>query len=299
MLARGEVPERLNGPVLKTGEAQVSVGSNPTLSATFCHHPPPAGTVGAYADGAGGIVVKLINADGLVFVGTGSEWFWTAISGIVLVITFLAIYRQLRLQANAKAIDELDAWDRVGNSERWNRYALDIYIAIRGRIDPATVPDYPGVLATDLPADLPDTAYDYCASTIERLATLYRTGRLDLKLLARHNTFGPQSWWTMLEPAIRAERISSGRPSKCENFEWFAGYMSAIDRRAGLPAVTSGTIARNLDGWIALAQEKIRVEEVLRSAILVSTDPATVAQPRATAAQFAPATADAPQAAPG
>ena len=29
----GEVAERLKAPVLKTGEAQVSVGSNPTLSA--------------------------------------------------------------------------------------------------------------------------------------------------------------------------------------------------------------------------------------------------------------------------
>ena len=29
----GEMSERLKEPVLKTGEAQVSVGSNPTLSA--------------------------------------------------------------------------------------------------------------------------------------------------------------------------------------------------------------------------------------------------------------------------
>ena len=31
----GEMSERLKEPVLKTGEAQVSVGSNPTLSANF------------------------------------------------------------------------------------------------------------------------------------------------------------------------------------------------------------------------------------------------------------------------
>ena len=31
----GEMSERLKEPVLKTGEAQVSVGSNPTLSAIF------------------------------------------------------------------------------------------------------------------------------------------------------------------------------------------------------------------------------------------------------------------------
>jgi hypothetical protein len=40
----------------------------------------------------------LINTEGLAFIGPGSEWFWTAVSGIVLAGTFIAIYRQLRLQ---------------------------------------------------------------------------------------------------------------------------------------------------------------------------------------------------------
>ena len=34
----GEMSEWLKEPVLKTGEAQVSVGSNPTLSAIFKKH---------------------------------------------------------------------------------------------------------------------------------------------------------------------------------------------------------------------------------------------------------------------
>jgi hypothetical protein len=42
--------------------------------------------------------VKFINTDGVVFVGTGSEWFWAALTGLVLAGTFVAIYRQLRLQ---------------------------------------------------------------------------------------------------------------------------------------------------------------------------------------------------------
>jgi hypothetical protein len=42
--------------------------------------------------------VTFINTDGMAFIGPGSEWFWTAVSGIVLAITFIAIYRQLRGQ---------------------------------------------------------------------------------------------------------------------------------------------------------------------------------------------------------
>jgi hypothetical protein len=44
------------------------------------------------------VVVTFINTDGLAFIGPGSEWFSTAVSGIVLAITFIAIYRQLRGQ---------------------------------------------------------------------------------------------------------------------------------------------------------------------------------------------------------
>lgn len=42
--------------------------------------------------------MKFINTDGMTFIGPGSEWFWTAISGLVLAGTFIAIYRQFRLQ---------------------------------------------------------------------------------------------------------------------------------------------------------------------------------------------------------
>jgi len=242
--------------------------------------------------------VKLIDTDGLVFIGTGSEWFWTALSGLILVVTFLAIYRQLRLQANASAIEDLEDFDRVANSERFNRYAIDIFVALRDGIDRANVPEAPGVLAADLPADLPDAAYEYVAAALERFATLYRSGHRDLKLLARHNTEGAQSWWTALAPSIRAARASSGRPGECENLEWLARYMGEVDRRAGVPAITSGTIARNIDTWIARSQERIRVEQALRTVILMSPEPVTVAPSLAPAAPSGPATTEAPQAAP-
>ena len=53
----GEMSERLKEPVLKTGEAQVSVGSNPTLSAKFlyCLRKYPRGRRGSPAKGVGWI----------------------------------------------------------------------------------------------------------------------------------------------------------------------------------------------------------------------------------------------------
>lgn len=53
--------------------------------------------------------MKLINIDGMAFIGPGSEWFWTALQFAALGLTFAAIYRQLRTQRlelldNSKAL---------------------------------------------------------------------------------------------------------------------------------------------------------------------------------------------------
>ena len=42
--------------------------------------------------------VKLVNTDGLTIFGPDSEWFWMMLQFTALVITFYAIYRQLRVQ---------------------------------------------------------------------------------------------------------------------------------------------------------------------------------------------------------
>jgi len=35
---------------------------------------------------------RRLELDGMAFIGPGSEWFWTAVSGVVLAVTFLAAY---------------------------------------------------------------------------------------------------------------------------------------------------------------------------------------------------------------
>jgi len=42
--------------------------------------------------------VKIVNTDGLAFIGPGSEWFWTGLQFMALAVTFIAIYRQLQAQ---------------------------------------------------------------------------------------------------------------------------------------------------------------------------------------------------------
>ena len=214
--------------------------------------------------------MKFINTDGMAFIGPGSEWFWTAVSGIILVVTFIAIYRQLRLQSNASAIEELEAFDRESNSERANRYSLAILVALRDGTDPA---------------DLPEAAYGYALDTWERFALLYRTGRRSAKLLAQRNTLAPQGWWMMLAPRIRKGRDRFGDASIGENLEWLAGVMAETDRRAGVQALTPATVSSLIDGWIAETTEKIRIEQALRTVILAAPDEAIVVAPPTGATQ--------------
>jgi hypothetical protein len=224
--------------------------------------------------------VKLINTDGLVFIGTGSEWFWTALSGIILVVTFLAIYRQLRLQAHASAIEQLEEMDRVGESERFGQSAVETLIALRDGADPAV---------------LPDGAEDVVAGAWEKFATLARAGHRDTKLLWQSNPRGAQVWWGLLAPSTRKWRAESGSPTYLQDFEWLAGVMAELDRRAGRPAVTPAFVTSRIDGMLAHHQKAIRVAQALRTVILVSPDAVSVAQSPAPAAP----SVSAPQAAKG
>ena len=61
--------------------------------------------------------MTFINTEGMSFIGPGSEWFWTAISAVVVAVTLLAIFRQVRLQRSAAAIEQLNDIMREWSSE--------------------------------------------------------------------------------------------------------------------------------------------------------------------------------------
>jgi hypothetical protein len=54
--------------------------------------------------------MAFVSSEPIVLIGPGSEWFWTAVSGLVLGVTFLAIWRQLRVQASANTFAQLQAF---------------------------------------------------------------------------------------------------------------------------------------------------------------------------------------------
>jgi hypothetical protein len=215
-----------------------------------------------------GVDVKLINTDGMAFIGPGSEWFWTALSGIVLAITFIAIYRQLRLQRSQGAIEQIDAFLREWNSERLLSCRLNVLVALQDGTDPAHVPDGAAVAL---------------ANHWEGIGALARAGHLDRRLLWDASGNLPRTWWGYLGPYCRAGRARMEDAAIYEHFEWLAGKMESMDRRAGNGAIyNEARLAASLDGLVTNARERLRIEQSLRSVILASPEAVPVA-PAATA----------------
>ena len=208
--------------------------------------------------------MKLINTDGMALIGPGSEWFWTALSGIVLAVTFLAIYRQLSIARRAGAREEVASLDREWESERQMRYRLEILLALRDGADRG---------------HLPEGSASGLLNWWEQVATLARNGDLDRKAVLGFSQLY-QAWWAILAPYVREKRAEQGNPRQYADNEWLAGYMADMDRRAGRPTVDESSLGP-LDVLVTRLRDRLRIEEALRSVIVASPDALPVAQPPA------------------
>jgi hypothetical protein len=195
--------------------------------------------------------MQLINTDGMAFIGPGSEWFWTALTGLVLALTFFAIYRQLRIQSTQRAIEQLDAFKREAYSESMTRYGLDVMIALRDHDDPT---------------DIPEAAVLGLGDFWANFATLARAGHRDIALLWQSDSASPQIIWWWVAPFVVKARAESlfGLPSYVD-FEWLVGVMAEMDRTGGRQAITPALVMGNLDHLIGLHKDLIRYAQAVRS----------------------------------
>jgi hypothetical protein len=212
------------------------------------------------------VIVTLINTDGMAFIGPGSEWFWTALIGVITVVTLLAIYRQFRLQVHASAAEQLAEFRREAYSEHMLRYGLDVMVALRDHKDPA---------------DVPDAAVVGIADYWENMSILARAGHRDTKLLWRYDSASTQIVWAWLAPwVLKARAESRFGFQSYHDLEWLAGVMAEMDRRAGRPAINQATVASNLEHWITLHQDLIRYAQAARAGVVASAETAPAARGR-------------------
>ncbi len=206
--------------------------------------------------------MKLINTDGLALIGPGSEWFWTALTGVVLAVTFLAIYRQLSIARSANAFAQLD---RIGNewdSERMTRHKLEILLALRDGTDAANVPS---------------GAAGYVRDFWDDVGLLVREGHVDRRLVYESFNTPCRSWWAALAPAIRRLRVDAHDPRLSQHHEWLVGVMAEMDSKAGMsPQLDDAFLASTFEERIARHRYELRVAEELRAVIVRPLSPAAL-----------------------
>ncbi len=204
--------------------------------------------------------MKFINTDGMAFIGPGSEWFWTAISGIVLAVTFLGIFRQLRIARSANAFEQMNRILNDWDSERLTRNRLEILLALK---DGA------------MPDQLPDGAATSIIDFWDDTASLVRAGHVDRALMYDTLRASCRQWWAMLAPYLRRIRVETGVMGGGDHFEWLAGVMADMERKAGATSqyADEERLASTLDRRIWQARSEIRIAEELRAVIVRPLSP--------------------------
>jgi len=196
--------------------------------------------------------VTLINTEGMSFIGPGSEWFWTALGVIIAAVTLLGIYRQLRLQRGAGAIEQMESIHREFQSEQMSRARLAVLVALRDGDDPTSLPP----AANDI------------ANFWERVGYLVRAGHVDRTLVNQYFDASIRAWWGWLAPATFVARQRDDDPALHEHFEWLAGLMTEMDRKAGKTATfDEANRASLVPLYIERNREVVRIAEESRAVI--------------------------------
>jgi hypothetical protein len=200
------------------------------------------------------MVVTLINTKGSAFIGPGSEWFWAALQFIALAITFIAIYRQLRIARSARAVEQVTAYTDKFEDERMYRYQLAILVALRDGVE------------------IPDAAGSNVSNYFETLGLLTRRGHIDVKLLWGLFTHVTAIWWAALDLFVQRARTEGGH-AIFQDFEWLVEAMAKMDRRqGGLATVDAAWVANWLRAAIERLEDTIRVEQALRSVVIAPSE---------------------------
>ena len=186
----------------------------------------------------------------LALIGPDSEWFWSAIAGVLVAVSLFGLWRQLALQGSQKVREETESVENAWNSERMMRYRLTILLAIREGLPPQQWP------------------YGAVASVVnfwESVASLARDGHIDVKALAKGT--GPEAMgqWTQLYPYIEFHRIDRKTKEIAEDFEWLANEMARLTGEGTVAYHTDDFSPARYDFDIEALNYLLAIEEKLRN----------------------------------
>lgn len=179
--------------------------------------------------------------DGLILIGPGSEWFWTAFQGVVVGISLLGLLRQLRLQTAQHTREDVAALNAQWASERFLRYRLVVAIAQRDGTPPEEIPRGGPVAIGNF---------------FEDVAAFTKTKYLNKKPVV--GLMGVEVYWTWdaLQPFVQLMRQVNGS-NVWEDWEWLANEVLRLDPEVTMSTQPSTYAQRvaNLEGLLAIETE--------------------------------------------
>jgi hypothetical protein len=203
--------------------------------------------------------VQLINWSGAI-IGPGSEWFWAFAQFIVVVVSLFGIYRQLRSQGAANAVQRIEALEGQWTSPRMTYQRLDLAVHLRTH-----PPDLEGYFKARPILDF-----------ITNLENLWKQGYLGLGEI--HDNFGTnvQAWVAVTRHVVDLRRGTITGPAPYD-FEALVRELRAADRKVGseLP-VGAEALSGLLDYAISSSTADLRQEAARQSGLLPAVPGADV-----------------------
>ena len=203
--------------------------------------------------------MNVANTDGLTLVGSGSEWFWSMLQFVVVAVTLVAIYVQLRQDRSANAFSQASSLREDWNGELMARRKLAHLLALRD--------------------DAPDAELLVLAEPIgnfwEHVAGLVRARHLSLPLVYKHLGSPCQTTWNILEPQVRDMQATDGA-GIWENFAWLAAQCARLRKASGKDdgSMTRETFRERAPEIIASLRQSIADFEATRAVIVAPPHPA-------------------------
>ena len=196
----------------------------------------------------------LINTNGLALIGPGSEWFWSMLQFVIVAVTLVGIYYQLRSSQSANAFSQLGALVDEWNGERLTLKRMAVYVALRHGTDPRDIPDSPA---------------EAVANYWEKVGSLVRAGHIAPSLIAEGHA-GAEGWWGILAPWAQRVRTEDANPNFYEHFEWLA---STMVRLHPVLAFDRASFDRTLGQRISHTEADLRDLEAMRTVIVAPPAP--------------------------
>ena len=197
--------------------------------------------------------MNVVNWEGSAIFGPGSEWFWSMLQFVVVAITLIGLYRQVRIQASASAFEQLRANIEEWGSEKLLHCRVELLRAVRD-----------GTPLAKLPRGVSVVMLDYW----ETVGLLVRNQHVSRRLVWDQIGNACEVWWATLRPNILAVREEYDDAMIGEHFEWLAKEMADLDRQAGIPAsYDEAAVVSTVNAQLAQAADTLRLVRSLRAPV--------------------------------